>query len=364
MSDDGPPASPACGANVNLDLGAFDTSSDEDHDQSATSSEDEVVVSSRSRRRSSRRSPAEDRSSGRVAVHQLDGTQKFVRASAAVAAAAPIVENPWKEVEVQYYMCASLNDLESGAKDAVLKLADRAMAFGGKDGNRTKNHICGGVHVTEIDSTFPCSLHLDVDGMETDSPIVRMTHEGSSGALTIRPKSSFSNPEGIQIVTGNSNVADKSAFLRDYATWTPDNVDTGITYAEDEDGEEQAFLKKGHPVISYFNEARRDAGEQPLTDENLLEGTKLFMASATDTRKCLAALKKAMSSRLQIQDLYKVQFNLRRARGEVAEGKTQPAWNDETEVGDAVHGQNSREALMKTPNKLYITVKYKYKSLG
>lgn len=366
MSDDGPPASPACGAGVNLDLGAFDTSSDEDHDQSSSSSEDEVRVSSRNRRRSSRRTPDSNHEapSGRVVSHNLDGTKKYVRASAAMAAAAPNNENPWKEVEVQYYLCASLNDLESGAKEAVLKLSDRAMAFGEKDGKRSQNHICGGVHVTEIDSTFPASLQLDVDGMKTDSPIKRMTHEGSSGALTIRPKSSFSDVEGIQIVTGNSNVADKSAFLRDYANWNPDNVDNGITYAEDEDGDEQAFVKQGHPVISYFNEARRDAGQAPLTADELLEGTKLYMASAVDTRKCLAALKKAMSSRLQIQDLYKVQFKLRRARGEIAEGMDAPAWNDPTEVGDAVHGQNSREALMKTPYKLYLGVKYKYKSLG
>ena len=343
-----------------MDVGAFDTSSDEDDGLSSSSSEDEVQVASRSRRRKgSERAPK-----GRVAVQQLDGSKKFVRASAATAAVTPLNDDGWREVEIQYYLCASLNELAEGDKDPVLKLSDKALAFGEKEGAaRTVHHICGGMSVTEYDSTFPATLQLDVDGIQTDPPVKRMTHEGSCGALTIRPKSTFSDPQGLQIASGNSQVADNSTFLKTYAGWNPDNVDNGITYAEDDDGEEQAFVKSGHPVISYFNEARRDAGEGALTDDDLLEGTKLYMASAGDTRKCLAALKKAMSSRLQIQDLYKVQFKLRRARGAIVGDSNQPEWNDATEVGDAL-SDKSREVALNQPNKRYLTVKYKYKNLG
>ena len=321
-------------------------------------------MSSRSRRQRRPKSNNNNASTGRVAVHSLDGTKKFVRASAATAAVAPIHDDGWREVEIQYYLSASLNELAGGDKDPVLKLADKARAFGEKDGNRSQHHICGGMHVTEFDSTFPVTLNLDVDGIKTDSPVKRMTHEGSCADLMMRPKSTFSDPQGLQIASGNSQVADSSVFLKEYSGWNPDNVDNGITYAEDDDGEEQAFVKSGHPVISYFNEARRDAGEPALTDQDLLEGTKLYMASAGDTRKCLAALKKAMSSRLQIQDLYKVKFNLSRARGVVAEGKDHPEWNDVTEVGDTFVTDKAREVRMNQPNNLYVTVKYKYKNLG
>lgn len=75
------------------------------------------------------------------------------------------------------------------------------------------------------------------------------------------------------------------------AGWTIDDLDDGITYAANG---EQAFVVKDHPVIAYFNRLLESQGEAPLTQDDFLEGTKLFMTSANDTRTCLADLKREL----------------------------------------------------------------------
>ena len=66
--------------------------------------------------------------------------------------------------------------------------------------------------------------------------------------------------------------------------WTIDNLHEGITY----DGE-HATINANHPVMEYFSAAAVLMGEPELTERDLLRGRK-YLASAADTRKCLASL--------------------------------------------------------------------------
>ncbi len=61
--------------------------------------------------------------------------------------------------------------------------------------------------------------------------------------------------------------------------WTIDNLHEGITY----DGE-HATINANHPVMEYFSAAAEVMG-QPKPSES-----KTYLASAADTRKCLASL--------------------------------------------------------------------------
>jgi hypothetical protein len=356
--DDGESASPACGAAVNLD--AFDTSSE---DESPNTRQERVADATPAAAAApSSFGRTADANEGMVAVQTLEGT-KFVKANAA-SLAGKEAEETWKTVDVQFYLSASLNELAEGAKAPELKISEHVKnAFGETNGERSKNHICGGISIVDIGSTFPVSLHLDVAGLDSPAPAKCMTADGSSGACTIRPHASFSHPVGKEIFAGNKAAAENSVFLKAYSGYTLDSVENGITYVEDEDGE-HALIKKSHPVIGLFNDARHQIGQGPLTEADLLDKTQLYIASAADTRKCLNILKGLMQKRLQIQNLYGVSFKLRRASGEIEEGQDQPAWNDLAEVGDGIQGQQSRERMLSQQNKLYVTAQYKYKSLG
>lgn len=356
---------PACATNLVGDGFDFDSSSSSEDEAPASngrvsarrapsSSDDEP-----SYRNPARRVQGRSKSGGRtVRMHSLSGPTR-VSAAAAAEAAAPS-ESDWKEVRVMYRLSSSLRELADGNKEALLKLSDKALQiFDDSPDKRSENHICGGMSVVEYDSTFPVSMHLDVNGVKADTPIKSFTSTGSSGAMTIRPKSSFSDVKGLQIAAGNLDMAEKSAFLRDYKGWNLNNVEQGITFAVNG---ENAFVEAGHPVISYFNAVLEEDGDDPLTEDDLLPGTNMFMTSAEDTRVCLASLKRTMQQRLQIQNLYNVSFALRRAHGE-PDDDGNVAWDDAEEVLDGVQGQKTADALLDTKRTFYATVAYKFRTL-
>ncbi len=75
------------------------------------------------------------------------------------------------------------------------------------------------------------------------------------------------------------------------AGWTVDNLHKGITY----DGE-HAFIDANHPVMLYFSAAAEDMGEPEMTvGVDVAPGTKPYLASADDTRKCLASLERKLN---------------------------------------------------------------------
>ena len=75
--------------------------------------------------------------------------------------------------------------------------------------------------------------------------------------------------------------------------WTKENIDSGITYSV-VDGEECAYIRKKHPIIDYLNEVRKVNGEPALADDDLIEGTGLYIVSAPDVRKCLEIMKREL----------------------------------------------------------------------
>lgn len=350
-----------CTIDVNMD--AFE-SDDEEPKQARVNSRSNMKQEQRKIESSSAASAGRSASEGkRVVVQTLAGPQYKRESSAVVEKAA--AQEMWNTIEVQYALTASLKELADGTKEPVLKVADHVdNVFGEKAGaGRSKNHICGGMSIVDVGSSFPVTLQLDIEGLKTALPAKSITDTGSAATFTIRPKMSFSHPVGKEIYAGNKAAAENSPFLQEYKDYTLDNVDSGINYVEDEDGE-HALIRKTHPVIGLFNDARRQIGKGPLTDDDLLEKTQLYIASASDTRKCLGLLKGLMQEKLQIQNLYDVKFNLRRARGGASADSNDTAWDSLQEIGDSVKGDQSKARLLSQPNQLHVTVQYKYKSLG
>ncbi len=393
MTEAGPPtAAPACGSQMVGDTFDFESSSDSEAELRSTSKSRSVrtnapiaaAASSSEDSEDDRRAPRASRASRRKAIgsqsngargenvrriQTLQGT-KYV----SVNSAAPAPKSEWLEVEVQYYLSGSLDDLKAGRVEPVLKLSDNCMAVFDEDPEkRSDNHICGGLLITEVDSTFPATLQLDVRGLEAVQAVKCVTHTGSRGAYTISPKMKFSSDKGVQIAAANENM-EQMTFLTEYPGWNLGNIDKGINYVEDPEQGEQAIIQNLHPIVAYFNRARERDGEPPISEEDYMPGTSLLMASADDTRRCLISLKKNMQSRLQIQNLYNVAFHLRRARGEpdpheegddAVDAATccEPSWTASEEVMDGLTGDSAEKHVMGVKNKLYLKAKFKYRTL-
>ena len=75
--------------------------------------------------------------------------------------------------------------------------------------------------------------------------------------------------------------------------WTVHNIDDGVTYGEGVDGLGVAFIAEGHPLIAYFNRIFEADGEDPITEDDFVEGNK-FIANERDTRKCMIDLKREL----------------------------------------------------------------------
>ena len=338
---------------------AFDLAGDSDSD-----SEDEVQVRTG---RSVGREDAEDRSTassrrvqgraaGSMRVHSLSGPSPV---SAQAASEMVQSDADWNEVRVSYRMCASLRELADGEVDPSLKLAASAMKIFDNSENRTENHICGGVRIVEFDSTFPASLHVDVEGLADAGTAKSFTQSGTCGALTMRPRASFSDARGIEVAAGNMEKAQKSAFLREYKGWNLNNVNKRITFCADG---VNAMVESDHPIVAYYNSVLNEAGDDPIGDDDLIEGTTMFMAKVTDVNECLESLKRTMQENLQIQNLYNVSFKLRRAYGEAGDDG-EIAWDDAEEVLDGVQSSKTGDAIMDQKRTLYMTAAFKVRTL-
>ena len=361
---------PACGVNfVGDDLNFDDSSSSEDEvplrnsrvSSRANDSSDEETQYQRKASSSARsvQGHSAGRASGSVRVHSLSGPSVMSAQAATAAAAATPLDSEWKEVRVSYRLCASLRELADGEVEPELKLSNNAMQiFDNSDKKRSENHICGGVSIVEYDSSFPASLHIDVDGIKSGAS-KSFTQSGTRGALTIRPRGSFSDARGIEIAAGNMVKAQKSAFLREYKGWTLNNVDDGITFCKDG---VNAMVESNHPIVAYYNAVLADGGDDPIGEGDIIGGTSMFMAKVVDVDECLASLKRTMQESLQIQNLYDVAFKLSRAYGDAGDDG-EIAWDDAVEVLDGVQGAKTGDAIMDQKRTLYMTAAFKVRTL-
>jgi hypothetical protein len=351
-----PESGPVCAANFVGDDLNFESSSDDDTrarvGTRVDSSSDEEV-----QRKPVSRS-VQARSAGRsVRVHSLSGpTLMNAKAATTVASA---VDSDWKEVSVSYRLVASLRELANGDVTPELKLSEKAMGiFDNSEHKRSENHICGGIAVTEYDSTFPVTLHVDVQGIKS-SLANSFTHTGTRGALTIRPRGNFTSSKGIAVAAGNMEKADKSTFLRDYKNWNLNNIDGGITYCADG---VNAMIEFGHPVVEFYNAVLISGGDDPIDENDLLRGTNMFMARVGDVNTCLTSLKKIMQENLQIQNLYGVSFKLSRAYGD-SDTNNEIPWDDAAEVLDGVQVSKTSDAILDQKRTIYLKATFKVRTL-
>lgn len=360
---------PGCSANFAGDgLGLSsesesDISSEEEMEQTRSRIGRKAVDSSDSEdeARISRKASNSRRTKSRVAAPFTPTRSSAVPISASTASASD-GSSEWDTVEVAYYMCASLRDLAEGKVAPELKLSDNAMAvFDDSPDKRTDTHICGSMSIVDYESTFPVSMHIDVAGTSENTPSKSVTHTGSRGALTIRPKTAYTATDAVgkKIAQGAMALDAKREFLTSYPGWNDSNIEEGITYTPNG---ETALIVPDHPVISYFNMAYQHLGESLITKDAIDPDLGVYKARADDTKECLESLKQNMQKHLQMQNLYNVKFQLSRARGEIGDdGKI--AWDDAEEVLDGLSAARSPDALLDAKHKIYVTVKYEFRAL-
>ncbi len=376
---EGPPAASATCASSKVG-DTFDFSSSSEDDDDAGQRRDSGRSSSKGRRaggsRTANQGPAAAASangSPQVRTRSMQTLNGPVTITDSVVAAAP--EADWSEVNISYYLSASMSDLATGRVKPVMKLAAGAMAiFDENHETRSKDHICGGVFITEVRSDFPGTMHLDVEGVSAAPGCKSVTHDGSRGQFTITPRMAFSSEAGVLIAASNSAKVEQMMFLKQYPGWNLGNIHVGVQEVADAQGKIVAMIDKNHPVVAYFNAARDKAGVGPLQDKDLMEGTNFYLASPDDARTCMSSLKASMRDRLQIQNLYDVGLRLRRARASVdapLEGDDAPAegddvdrtWISPEEVLDGMTRATAPNHVMNAQHKIYVTAKILYREL-
>ena len=266
-------------------------------------------------------------------------------------------------VRVSYRLCASLNDLKKGKVQARLQLNKEAKnIFDSLENGRSKNHICAGLKVVEYSHNFPCSLQVDVAGLNGVESAKSFTQSGARGAVTLRPNAEFADEtNGVELTSGNDR-AHQSPFLQKYSGWNLNNVDKGITFASDGIN---ALVEQNHPICEYYNASLKAQGQEPIGQRDLLAGTTLFMCKANDVKDCLESLRNGMTNNLKITDLHDVAFNIKRAYGE-ANDEGEIAWDDDEEIYDTLadtENPRARSGVMDKKRVLYLTAAFKMRAL-
>lgn len=54
----------------------------------------------------------------------------------------------------------------------------------------------------------------------------------------------------------------------------------------------QAFVPVGSPVIRVINDKLEQEGEEPLGDDDLIDGTLMYMVNSKDARECIDKVKR------------------------------------------------------------------------
>lgn len=275
----------------------------------------------------------------------------------------------WREVTLSYRYSGSVADLKEHPEKATLLLQnEKANVFGEWGGDRTKNHICGGVDIVGLKNNFPVSLQIYADGAAGNDARTSVSCDCTRGAFTAWPKMDF-NGEGdnsVALIARNSE-ADQHPFLKKYPGWNLDNVENGITHIS----EVKTVIQNDHPIVGVFNRARIATGKAPLTSKNE-QPAGFFTAIRADVGPALERVKAMMTNKLQFQDMHNLSVRFSRAFGNNAaagggaapadnEEDAAPAWDDPVELFEGLSNPTSKKAALNEPCSLYVKLRVRYR---
>jgi hypothetical protein len=262
----------------------------------------------------------------------------------------------WREVVLNYRYSGSVAQLRADPEAAKLALQnEEANVFGDWQGERTKNHICGGVEIVGLKSDFPVSLQIYAEGAAGEEARRSVSADGTRGAFTAWPNMEFHDDgDGAVALIARNSEADKHPFLEKYPGWNLDNLETGITHIS----EQKSVIRNDHPLIGVFNKARVSTGKTALTAKDEAPAG-FFTAVRRDVEPTLERLKSTMTDKLQIQDLHNLSVRFARAFGAQAGGA--PEWDDPAELYDGLSNARSKQGALEEPRSLYVKLRVRYR---
>lgn len=271
----------------------------------------------------------------------------------------------WETVTVTHRIHGSMSDFATDSKKCFSEISEFSKKIfndrenDGKENSSHQNHILAGMRLVKAKNPFRCTIQLSLEGVDQkDQKDFSAQGKGIPGVATLYPKESVdysANP--VQIVKGNANSSN-SRFLKEYPGWNSDNLDEGIQYIKDAEG--KCLIKMNHPVVGVFNELRRENGEKPLNEKNMVMNG-FYEGEEKAVKKCLDMIRENLDENLQIKNLNNLKFKINRAFTKPTSVEHAQQWNDKTEFETLT--DHSHQNMLKEKGDLLLTVEYKFKNV-
>jgi len=300
-----------------------------------------------------------------VRIHSLSGATEAVPSSAISEAVKSQTRNDRKSVMVTYMLRASLNELADGTVAPELKLPEGAKDFfdTGRDA-ASKHHVLYGAKIMAVKNGFPVAFTVDVADDSNFSVCTKCVTDAGAGRtstgahlIAANETSSF-GARGMDILRGYGANIDKQKFAQQYPGYNLDNIDSGVQYVSDAAGE-QALVRYGHPVAMYFDAILRAQGAVPLTEKDLVKGSRSYIGDANDIKKCMVKLREQLQK--NTINLYDMKFDISRAFGDFEPGASKPSFDEWSEVRMSCASDATARAILDQKKILTFSVMYDFR---
>jgi hypothetical protein len=207
-----------------------------------------------------------------------------------------------------------------------------------------KNAVLESMTVTEVKSTFPCSLGLHITGVNG----THVSREGTRYGMIVTGDTKWQGDRALVEVTDMTN----NEYLRKYPGMTPDKISSaGIVPVP---GENYVFVDLNHPIIEMLA-VNASVLQVSMSEEDLIDH-RWYKVEQQVVADCTKLLDQQLLQHLPLVDLTSFQVT--------AERLGQVAWDRVESVTDAVQGKGYDplvERLMEKQNTIALQLKVCYR---
>ncbi len=324
-------------------------------------------------------------------------------------------EVQWNYSRTLYRIAGSLSGFNKLSSDPEVGISADALGVYGptesssKDGPvangaKKKSHMIDNMWITDVKSSFPCALSLEVVGLGDNVKTKKnYTSTGKSASFFIMPNQDFSHKEKSDETTliSASQLPVDHSFFEKYPGRTAANIREGITEVPGHyDKKLKEFVSSGkvlihesHPVMAMFDAAREQQGEKKIS-QKMKVLNHCYEADAESAEKLIGMIEENLNKRMQISDLNDVRFRLSRpfqddnsnfntekpngstprviesraykkkASATNCEKACKTDWTHSCEIMEGISNSvTARERVISEPHSLYFVILTKYRQL-
>ena len=208
-----------------------------------------------------------------------------------------------------------------------------------------KNAVLHSMTIQEVKSTFPCSVGLNITGVNG----THVSREGTRYGMIVTGDTKWQGEKPLVEVTDMTN----NEYLRKYPGMTPDKISSaGIVTVP---GEAYVFVDANHPIIEMLS-VNAQALQVNITEADMIDG-RWYKVESQVVKDCAELLDKQLLQHLPIVNLKDFTVTAERL------GKV--AWDRCEEVTEGLVGDKRLdplvERMMQKVNKLTVQLKVQYR---